>query len=267
MNRYFKVLITFILMFCITIIDILNCSAHNTVYSSANVPSQAKSDSRFTIQLGAQSDIPVGTIIFTFEYSDNIEYVKSKVNDNDNGYIIESNKSGIINITYVNTAGIDLSKKEELIEITMKSGDEAKSWIEVSTSYSTSIDEKVLSDDNKIHYNMSIVKNVTDKSLADGVTISKKSLESTDKNKTNTSKNSGNNKSTPDRNNSKNNNDKNTESATENSLVSILSDDENTKLFLAGGVFAISIFAVLIVSYFMGKKHSNKKGSDELNNN
>lgn len=250
-------------MFCITIIDILNCSADNIIYSSADVTSQIKTNSKFTVPLKVQCDVPIGTIMFTFEYDKNIEYSKSSIIDNDNGYIVESNKDGIVNITYINTSGIDLSSEKELIEITMKSKDEAESWIEISTSYSTSIDENVLSDSNKIHYDMSIVKNVTDKSLVNGITVNKNTSNKKDskasvKNKTSTP-NSSKSKSTPKRNDSDSENEENTESITENNFINVLTDDDNTKLFLAGGVFAISIFAVITISYFTGKKHSSKK--------
>lgn len=240
----------------------INCSAVDLLQGSVKVDSQVVKNRLFTVKLQAQCSKAVGVVMFTLEYEGDIEFRKCTVNDNSVGTVQFANNSGKLVAMYVNTCGIDISQTTALIDVTFKAGSSlSNAKFKVSTKYSASADEMELNDANGIEYTVEIVDKINNNSNATANEIGT-GTEKTTNNKENKKENDKENNKPNSNSNAFDNkteweNPSNLLSPTEELKDSFLiadSQNNSTMIFIAGGIFSLTVVVVVFIGYKFGKK-------------
>lgn len=251
MKTISKLLLFLAVIHSVILMTALTCNAQNSVNSSIDVPSQVTQNKNFTLGLQIQCNKSVGVTIFTLKFGDALEYSSCKVNDNSNGYIVHCQENNVLKVTYVNTSGIDVSSAKTLIDVKMKATKIDKTWLEVYTTNSASIDEQALDDSECMRYDIEVVEKATSNSSAKGRATSKSSSSS----KNSSIANNSNNKNITRHDN--NSSEIPTSYAESNyDTVAVSGVNKSAMLFIAGGGFALAIVAVIFISYKAGKNNS-----------
>lgn len=253
--KYFVVALACLMLCCG-----ITCSATDVLQGSLEVPSQVEKERLFTVNLQAQCSSKLSIVMFIIEYSDNIEY-RNTVSSSDNGTVVCNGENNAINVMYINALGVDVSQPTTLAQATFKAGDTPSDVkFKVYTEYATSYDEQELDEGDTIEYTVEIVEKITDNSTPTD-NKSEASTKKSDEKPThnNTSDNSVDDEnliSTPTEIESLQEGSENT--STEKSstdLASVNNHNNNTIIFIAGGLFALTVVVVVFVSYKLGKKH------------
>ncbi|MGO5080842.1 hypothetical protein ACTQ3L_02335 [Oscillospiraceae bacterium LCP25S3_E4] len=247
----------------------VDCSAAD-LSGSMSVPSMVTKGKNFTVGLQAQCPEKLGTVMFTVVFSDNIQYKSCKVNDS-NGYIKSYCTDNILRVVYINTLGINVSNINQLVNVTFKAADDLGSGtVQVYTSYSASVNEQDLQDSTGTEYSFDIV------SKTSGSVPQARGTELKTKAPSSSSSAAAKNKNKSSSANKKSSSAKKDSSASYNeadseaggiSQLNIAGQNNGLTLFLAGGVFALAVVAVVVCSYFAGKKNGNSKNEKRNNKN
>lgn len=237
----------------------ITCSATDVLQGSLEMPSQVEKERLFTVNLKAQCSSKLSVVMFEIEYSDNVEY-KDAVSSSDDGTVLCSGENNTINIMYINALGVDVSKPTTIAQATFKAGDTPSDVkFKVYTEYSTSYDEQELDEGNTMEYTVEIVEKITDNSNPTD-NKAEDSTKKTDEKPThnNTSDNSVDDENliaTPTEGESLQEGSENTPTEkTSTDLASVNNHNNNTIIFIAGGLFALTVVVVVFISYRLGKK-------------
>ncbi len=267
MNRIIKVNAILLLAIILIVTEVFSCYAQETLSGSINIPSQVTKSKNFTADIYAQYPGKIGVVMFTVVYGNDIEYKSCKVSDGSSGYIENSQEDNTIKIIYINTAGLDINDRHSLVQVVFKAGsNNADSYVEVYTSYSTNIDEEPLIDNNGEHYNIEITdKAVENPPLASGTAV-ERNISSSSRGAQHSSSGSGSaregavSSGTLKNSKSANNTDGDDEipsgtDTQDSTTINVSSQNNNFMIFAAGGIFALAVAVVVLCSYVMGKKH------------
>lgn len=273
MNRIIKVNAILLLAIILIVTEVFSCYAQEILSGSINIPSQVTKSKNFTADIYAQYPGKIGVVMFTVVYGNDIEYKSCKVADGSSGYIESSQEDNTIKIIYINTAGLDISDRHSLVQVTFKAGsNKADSYVEVYTSYSTNIDEEPLIDNNGEHYNIEITdKAVENPSLASGTSV-ERNISSSSRGTQHSSSGDGSARegavSSGALKNSKSANDTDGDDeipsgtdTQDSTMINVSSQNNNFMIFAAGGIFALAVAAVVLCSYVMGKKHKKPENT------
>ncbi len=252
MSRVIKILSAFILVVIFTLNSSIVCMGYDVINGYANVPSVVEKGKGFTVNLQAQCNTSVGVVMFTVIYDDGIKYKSCSVNDGSSGYIEKSYSDNKLTVMYVNTKGISVIDKTNLVDIKFEADDYANTVdIQIFTSNSASSDELVLESGLGKLYSIEITEKATDNKPAQSKDINSDKPEKA----TNSTQSVADNKPIPTQQSS----ETLSNNANIDKRVLTVEKPNDIGLFFAGGVFAVAVVLLVFMGYKSGKKKADSK--------
>lgn len=256
MKRLIKILSAFMMIAVLVLNSSIACMGYDVLNCYANVPSMVEKGKGFTVNLQVQCNTSVSVVMFTVVHSDGIKYKGCSVNDGSNGYIEKSYSDNRLTVMYINTKGISVVEKRNLVDVKFEAEDYITSTdIQLCTSNVASSDELALECGEGKLYSVEIVEKAPNNKPSQSKAINI--------------------------NNSPEKADKSVKSAVERSIPTQISSEEATDvanteksvvtvrksndlgLFMAGVSFAVAIVLLVLIGYIAGKKKVKIKSTTE----